>query len=104
MANNTRFLILPWVKVPHLGSWILGQVAGRIARDWQAKYGHPVVLLETFVERERFRGTVYRAANWQRVGVTAGRTRQDRHTCIQVAVKDIYVYPLRRSFREVLQG
>ena len=56
-------------------------MAGRIARDWQAKYGHPVVLLETFVERERFRGTVYRAANWQRVGVTAGRTRQDRHTC-----------------------
>ena len=88
----------------HLGSWILGQVAGRIARDWQAKYGHPVVLLETFVERERFRGTVYRAANWQRVGVTAGRTRQDRHTSMQVPVKDIYLYPLRRGFREVLQG
>ena len=104
VANNSRFLILPWVRVPHLGSWILGQVAGRIARDWQAKYGHPVVLLETFVERERFRGTVYRAANWQRVGQTAGRTRQDRHTCIQVAVKDIYVYPLCRGFREVLQG
>jgi uncharacterized protein DUF4338 len=89
IANNSRFLILPSVKVPHLGSWILGRVAGRIARDWRAKYGHPVVLLETFVERERFRGTVYRAANWQPVGVTAGRTRQDRHTCIQVAVKDI---------------
>lgn len=104
IANNSRFLILPWVTVPHLGSWILGQVAGRIARDWQAKYGHRVVLLETFVERERFRGTVYRAANWQAVGVTAGRTRQDRHTCIQVAVKDIYVHPLCRRFREVLQG
>jgi hypothetical protein len=104
IANNSRFLILPWVKVPHLGSWILGRVAGRIARDWRAKYGHPVVLLETFVERERFRGTVYRAANWQPVGVTAGRTRQDRHTCIQVAVKDIYVQPLCRWFREVLQG
>ena len=104
IANNSRFLILPWVKVPHLGSWILGQVAGRIARDWRAKYGHPVVLLETFVERERFRGTVYRAANWQSVGVTTGRTRQDRHTCIQVAVKDIYVQPLCRRFREVLQG
>lgn len=103
IANNSRFLILPWVKVPHLGSWVLGRVAGRIARDWRAKYGHPVVLLETFVERERFRGTVYRAANWQPVGVTAGRTRQDRHTCIQVAVKDIYVYPLGRRFREVLQ-
>jgi hypothetical protein len=104
IANNSRFLILPWVKVPHLGSWILGRVAGRIARDWRAKYGHPVVLLETFVERERFRGTVYRAANWQSVGVTAGRTRQDRHTCIQVAVKDIYVHPLCRRFQEVLQG
>ena len=104
IANNSRFLILPWVKVAHLGSWILGRVARRIAQDWQAKYGHAVVLLETFVERERFRGTVYRAANWQRVGVTAGRTRQDRHTCIQVAVKDIYVQPLCRGFRQVLQG
>lgn len=104
VANNTRFLILPWVRVPDLGSWILGQVARRIGRDWQTKYGHPVVLLETFVESSRFRGTVYRAANWPRVGQTTGRTRQDRHTCIQVAVKDIYVYPLRRSFREALQG
>jgi Domain of unknown function (DUF4338) len=104
IANNSRFLILPWVKVAHLGSWILGRVARRIAQDWQAKYGHPVVLLETFVQRERFRGTVYRAANWQPVGVTAGRTRQDRHTCIQVAVKDIYVQPLCRGFRLVLQG
>jgi hypothetical protein len=68
----------------------------------QAKYGHPVVLLETFVEGERFRGTVYRAANWQRAGVTAGRTRQDRHTSLQVPVKDLYLYPLGRSFRELL--
>ena len=104
VANNSRFLILPGVQVRHLGSWILGQVAGRIARDWQAKYGHPVVLLETFVERERFRGTVYRAANWQRAGVTAGRTRQDRHTALHVPVKDIYLYPLGRSFREVLRA
>lgn len=104
VANNTRFLILPWVGVPDLGSWILGQIARRIGRDWQAKYGHPVVLLETFVERERFQGTVYQAANWQWVGHTAGRTRQDRHTSIQVAVKNIYVYPLGRGFRQVLQG
>ena len=102
VANNTRFLILPWAKVPDLGSWILGQVAGRIARDWQAKYGHPVVLLETFVEQQRFRGTVYRAANWQPVGVTAGRSRQDRHTCLQVPRKEIYLYALRRRFREAL--
>jgi hypothetical protein len=102
VANNTRFLILPWVRVPDLGSWILGQVAGRIGRDWQAKYGHPVVLLETYVEQQRFRGTVYRAANWQPVGVTAGRSRQDRHTCLAVPLKEIYLYPLRRSFREAL--
>jgi len=102
IANNSRFLILPWVKVPHLGSWILGQVAKRITRDWQSKYGHRVMLLETFVERERFRGTVYRAANWQAVGVTAGRTRQDRHTCLRVPVKDIYLYALGGRFREVL--
>jgi hypothetical protein len=104
VANNSRFLIFPWVRVPALGSWILGRVAGRIARDWQGKYGHSLALLETFVEQPRFRGTVYRAANWQRVGRTTGRTRQDRHTCIQVAAKDIYVYPLGHSFRQVLQG
>jgi hypothetical protein len=104
VANNSRFLILPWVRVSGLGSWILAQVSRRIAADWQAKYGHPVVLLESFVERERFRGTVYQAANWQRVGVTAGRTRQDRHTCIQAPVKDIYLSPLRRDFRQVLSA
>jgi hypothetical protein len=104
IANNTRFLILPSVRVRRLGSWILGQISRRISPDWEAKYGHRIVLLETFVEQARFRGTVYRAANWQRVGVTRGRTRQDRHTCIQVAVKDIYLYPLCRAFRELLQG
>lgn len=104
IANNTRFLILPSVHVPRLGSWILGQINRRISQDWQARYGHGLVLVETFVEQGRFRGTVYRAANWPKVGATAGRTRQDRHTCIQVAVKDIYVYPLCRGFRKVLQG
>lgn len=104
VASNTRFLIFPFVRVPCLGSWILGQISRRLGRDWQAKYGHALVLLETFVEQPRFEGTVYRAANWQRVGRTKGRTRQDRHTCIQVAAKDIYLYPLCRSFRKVLQG
>jgi hypothetical protein len=103
IANNTRFLILPSVRVRRLGSWILGRINRRISQDWQAKYGHGVVLVETFVEQAQFCGTVYRAANWQRVGATTGRTRQDRHTCIQVAVKDIYVHPLCRGFREVLQ-
>ena len=64
LTNNQRFLIMPWVRVPHLGSWILGRVLRRLSADWQAKYGHPILLVETFVERERFRGTVYRAANW----------------------------------------
>lgn len=103
IANNSRFLILPSVGVRRLSSWILGQINRRISQDWQAKYGHAVVLVETFVEQPRFRGTVYRAANWQWVGATTGRTRQDRHTCIEVAEKNIYVYPLCRGFREVLQ-
>lgn len=104
VANNSRFLILSSVRVPCLGSWILGQIGRRLSRDWQAKYGHAVVLLETFVEQPRFEGTVYRAANWQWAGRTKGRTRQDRHTCIRVAAKDIYLYPLCRGFRKVLQG
>ncbi len=102
LTNNQRFLILPWIGVKGLGSWILGRVLRRLSADWQAKYGHPILLVETFVERERFRGTVYRAANWQHVGATQGRTRQDRNTTLRVPVKDIYVYPLARNFREVL--
>ena len=93
---------MPWVRVPRLGSWILGRVLRRLSADFEAQYGHPILLVETFVERERFRGTVYRAANWQHVGATEGRTRQDRYTTLCVPVKDIYVYPLARNFREVL--
>jgi uncharacterized protein DUF4338 len=103
ITNNCRFIILPWVRVLHLGSWILGQVLRRLSSDWQRKYGHGITLVETFVERERFRGTVYRAANWQRVGATQGRSRQDRYNCLQVPVKDIYVYPLEAKFRQVLR-
>jgi hypothetical protein len=102
VANNSRFLILPWVRVPHLASHILGRVARRIAADWQARYGQPVRLLETFVERERFRGSCYRAANWIWVGQTQGRTRQDRHSQIQAPVKDVWVYPLHARFRQAL--
>ena len=104
IANNHRFLILPAVDVPHLASHVLGRVARRIAVDWQTKYGHPVVLLETFVERERFAGSCYRAANWQGLGATTGRSRQDRHRSLQVPVKEVFVYPLRRDFREELMG
>lgn len=102
LTNNTRFVILPWAKVPHLASWSLGQVMRRLSQDWQAKYGHPIVLVETFVEQPRFAGTAYRAAGWQRVGSTTGRTRQDRDHSTQAPVKDIYVYSLGRGFREVL--
>jgi len=106
IANNTRFLILPWVRVAHLASHVLGRIAQRLGRDWQAKYGHPIDLLETFVQCDRFAGTAYRAANWVRVGQTKGRTRQDRTdgTWHQSAIKDVYLYPLHRRFRRHLQG
>jgi|AntAceMinimDraft_17_1070374.scaffolds.fasta_scaffold08542_4 hypothetical protein len=102
LTNNTRFLILPWVQVPHLASHILSLIARRIRADWQTKYGHPVHALETFVDRSRFKGTCYRAANWLPVGATRGRTRNDREYRIQVPVKDIYVYALIPDFRKAL--
>lgn len=94
LANNTRFLILPWVRVPHLASHVLGAVARRISADWHLKYGHGLDWLETFVEHERFAGSCYRAANWQWVGQTTGRSRQDRDHTQQVPLKDVYLYRL----------
>lgn len=94
LANNTRFLVLPWVRVPHLASHLLGRVARRLDADWRGKYGHGIALLETFVDRARFRGTCYRAAGWLPVGATAGRSRNDRDQTISVPVKDIYLRPL----------
>jgi hypothetical protein len=102
IANNNRFLIYPWVKVPHLASHVLGRIARRLGADWQAKYKHPIALLETFVERGRFQGTCYKAANWICVGQTQGRSRQDRYSTMTVPVKDIYLYPLGADFRRVL--
>ena len=102
VANNMRFLILPWVRVPHLASHLLGQVARRVSEDWRARYGHPIQLLETYVQRERFRGTAYRAANWIHVGVTQGRSRNDRDGSLRVPRKDVYVYPLSKRFRQEL--
>jgi hypothetical protein len=102
ITNNTRFLILPFVRIPHLASWIFGQVLRRLSLDWQAKYGHAVVLVETFVDRDRFAGTCYKAANWIRTGATLGRSRQDRGHSLRVPVKDVYVYPLDRRFRQEL--
>jgi hypothetical protein len=102
LTNNTRFLIPGWVHVPHLASHVLGLIARRIRTDWQAKYGHPVHALETFVDRSRFQGTCYRAANWRRLGATRGRTRNDRAHRIRAAVKDVYLYPLCPNFRREL--
>jgi hypothetical protein len=102
LTNNTRFLILPWVRVPHLASHLLSLVTGRIAMDWEQKYGHPIYCLETFVETQRFRGVCYRAANWNRVGQTPGRGRDGgQHEAI-LPIKDVYLYPLTPGFRRLL--
>lgn len=102
VVNNTRFLILPHVQVPHLASHILGRLLRRLARDWQRKYAIAPCLAETFVERGRFAGVCYRAANWQCVGQSCGRSRADREHRLQVPPKDIYLYPLRPDFRQRL--
>jgi hypothetical protein len=104
LANNTRFLMLG--RVPQLASYVLSHLGRRLSRDWQAKYGHPIYLLETFVERQRFKAACYRAANWQRVGQTKGRTRQDRPEggWHQVSIKDVYLYALHPQFRQRLLG
>jgi len=101
VTNNTRFLILPWVDVNCLASHILSKVAKQIQCDWIRRYNHPIYLLETFVD-QRFQGTSYKAANWIKVGQTSGRTRQDRNHRIQAPVKDIYLYPLSKTFRQDL--
>jgi len=102
ILNNTRFLIFAWVRVPHLASHILGQISRRLGRDWQAKYGQPVWLMETFVDRERFAGTCYRAANWTCLGQTQGRGRQGPSGRLSTSIKDVYVRPLHPYFRHHL--
>jgi hypothetical protein len=102
LAYNTRFLILPWVRVPHLASHLLGQVARRIAADWVALYGHPVHYLETFVDPERFQGTCYRAANWQVLGLTTGRGKDDLTHRPNRSCKQVLGLPLHPDFRRRL--
>ena len=92
-----------WVKVPGLASWGWSRVRRRLVTDWKAKYGHGIELVETFVDRSRFRGTCYAASNWFEVGLTRGRSRGDRHGTMQVPVKAVYVCPLTRAFRERLR-
>jgi hypothetical protein len=102
IANNMRFLILPWARVPHLASHLLAVTRRRLSTDWQEKYGHPILLLETFVEQRRFAGTCYHADNWIRVGQTTGRTRNHSSGAPTVPVKSVWLYPLHRRFRAAL--
>ena len=103
LAYNPRFLILPWVRVEHLASHLLGRMAAQISADWQGMYGHPIYFLETFVDPERFRGTCYRAANWVVMGKTTGRGKQSNSYVPNRSIKEVLGYPLTRRFREVLE-
>jgi len=102
LAYNTRFLVLPWVRVPHLASHLLGHMARRLSRDWEALYGHPIHYLESFVDPERFRGTCYRAANWHFLGRTTGRGKDDQTNRQNRSLKEVLGLPVTRRFREVL--
>jgi hypothetical protein len=103
VAYNTRFLILPWVRVPHLASHILGKVARTLSQDWQRMYGHPVYFAETFIDPGRFRGTCYRAANWQLLGLTTGRGKDDQTNKPNRPIKEVLGLPLTPRFRELLR-
>ena len=102
LAYNSRFLILPWVRVEHLASHILSRMAARISADWEQSYGHPIYFLETFVDPERFRGTCYRAANWVLLGRTTGRGKDDQTGRPNRSIKQVLGYPLHRRFRQLL--
>lgn len=102
IAYNSRFLIFPWVHVPHLASHILGVMARMLSRDWEHLYGHPVYFLETFIDPQRFKGTCYRAANWIALGRTTGRGHQDQTHRPNRPLKEILAYPLTQQFRQLL--
>ena len=102
IAYNSRYLILPWVKVPHLASHLLGRIARRLSADWQELYKHPIHLLESFVDTERFRGTCYRAANWICLGRSLGRGTKSKHGQPDCSIKELWVYPLGKHFRQRL--
>jgi len=104
VVNNTRFLLLPWVRCANLGSKVLALCARRLGADFRERYGYAPVLLETFVERERFTGGVYRAANWQCVGHTQGRGRNSASHAASLPVKAVWLYPLRPDCRATLAG
>jgi hypothetical protein len=101
IAYNSRYLIAPWVKVPHLASHLLGRIARRISADWGELYHHPIHLLESFVDTERFQGTCYRAANWKCVGRSLGRGTKSKAGA-RTSIKELWVYPVNRDFRQKL--
>jgi hypothetical protein len=103
-TNNMRFLILPWVQVTNLASHILGLIARRLCADWINHYGHSLYLLETYVDKDRFTGVCYKAANWIYVGQTKGRSRNDRHARLRVPIKDVYLYPLVKHYQQKLKN
>ena len=102
LAYNTRFLIMPWVTVPHLASHLLGRIAKRLSVDWQAVYAHPIYFLETFIDPQRFRGTCYRAANWTLLGHTTGRGKDAPTRAANRSIKQVLGYPLVKDFRQRL--
>jgi hypothetical protein len=102
VANNTRFLVLPWVSVKCLASKILALNAKRISNDWLDVYHHPLYLLETFVEQNRFKGTCYKAANWVKVGQTKGTAKHGHDHIVHGNIKDVFLYPLGKNFRRKL--
>jgi hypothetical protein len=104
VVNQTRFLILPWVRCQNLATKSLAMAKRRLSIDWQDRYGFRPVLLETFVDTTKFRGTCYKAANWTCVGLTQGRSRNDRFHAHDKPVKSIWLMPLVQDFRSVLQG
>jgi hypothetical protein len=104
MAYNSRFLILPWVRVPHLASHILAQIAKQVSEDWKQIYNHPIHFLETFVDTERFRGTCYKAANWIYLGKTTGRGKDDQTHKPNRSIKAVWGYPLSKNFRSLMSA
>jgi hypothetical protein len=102
VAYNPRFLVLPWIEVPHLASHLLGRIARRLSADWQRLYGHPIYFVETFVDPARFRGTCYRAANWIVLGRTTGRGKDAPTKQPNRSLKEVWGYPLAKRFRQLL--
>ena len=102
VTYQSRFLILPWVRVPHLASHLLGRIARQLSGDWQERYAHPIYLTETFVDPERYRGTCYRAANWTYLGMTRGLGKDSWDKRQNRSLKQVYGYPLVKDFRRRL--